>query len=65
MSQRVFINRRTGNDRRNSLEQRRNPRLDLSHRRRRRSPERRSTERNLTEDFMAFDQQSDQDFQRH
>ena len=64
MSQRVFINRRKGSERRSVSEQRKNPRLDLSHRRRRTKPDRRSTERTLTEDFMAY-QQPDRDYRRH
>jgi hypothetical protein len=64
MTQRVFINRRKGSERRSESEKRKNPRLDLSHRRRRTRLERRSTERTLTEDFMAF-QEPGQDYRRH
>jgi hypothetical protein len=39
-----FFNRRSGTDRRKGKEQRQNPRLDLSHKRRRKSDDRRSTD---------------------
>ena len=53
MTQRFFINRRTGDDRRHGRDQRKNPRLDLSHKRRRKQQDRRSADRNISDDFYA------------
>lgn len=53
MTNRFFINRRTGNDRREGSEKRKNPRLDLSHKRRRQFTDRRQLNRSLLEDFHA------------
>jgi len=53
MTNRFFFNRRTGLDRRQGKEQRQNPRLDLSHKRRRKSDERRDLERSDAGDFYA------------
>ncbi|WP_157117940.1 hypothetical protein [Oceanicoccus sagamiensis] len=53
MSNRFFFNRRTGLDRRKGSEQRQNPRLDLSHKRRRKTDERRDQERSSAGDFYA------------
>ncbi|MFA7553426.1 MAG: hypothetical protein WCY88_04175 [Spongiibacteraceae bacterium] len=44
MTMLFFFNRRSGTDRRKGKEQRQNPRLDLSHKRRRKSDDRRSTD---------------------
>ncbi|MGK0500144.1 MAG: hypothetical protein ACJAYG_001790 [Oceanicoccus sp.] len=53
MTTRFFINRRTAGDRRKGREQRHNPRLDLSHRRRRKHDERRDLDRSNSADFYA------------
>ncbi|MBL4826472.1 MAG: hypothetical protein JKY66_01935 [Spongiibacteraceae bacterium] len=53
MANKIFINRRSGKDRRRDYEQRQNPRLDLSCRRRRREPDRRVPARELRDDFYA------------
>jgi hypothetical protein len=52
MTSRIFINRRSGSDRRLNREQRVNPRLDLSHQRRRKTDTRRNN-RNIADDFYA------------
>ena len=49
----TFINRRRQSDRRQGQDRRKAPRLDLSHRRRRTSPERRDVSKTLLEDFQA------------
>jgi hypothetical protein len=53
MNNRFFFNRRSGIDRRQSEDQRLNPRLDLSHKRRRKTDERRSRNRSSASDFYA------------
>ena len=54
MNNKLFFNRRrTKSDRRNGTDPRQNPRLDLSHRRRRKSDDRRSINRDIREDFYA------------
>jgi hypothetical protein len=55
-----FINRRRGDERRQGKEPRLNPRLDLSHRRRRKPLDRRSS-RSISEDFFAHDNSSVED----
>ena len=49
-----FVDRRTGHERRTGDDQRQNPRLDLSHRRRRKTDERRRDD--LIADFQAVTQ---------
>ena len=53
MKDKIFINRRTGDERRESDDPRQNPRLDLAYRRRRKADERRQTE-GLLEDYTAM-----------
>lgn len=53
MTQKIFFERRSGRDRRSGHDQRRNPRLDLPQRRRRRQPDRRAN-RTRVEDFYAL-----------
>ncbi|MEH6559266.1 MAG: hypothetical protein V7459_15230 [Oceanicoccus sp.] len=55
MSQRFFFNRRSGIDRRTGRDPRLNPRLDLSHKRRRKTDERRNRGRTDADDFYASD----------
>lgn len=50
----VFINRRKGRDRRLDADPCKNMPLDLYHRKRRKSKERRATERSLSEDYFAY-----------
>lgn len=50
----VFINRRKGRDRRLDADPCKNLPLDLYHRKRRKSKERRATDRSLTEDYFAY-----------
>lgn len=49
-----FIDRRKGADRRLDRDPCKNLPLDLYHRKRRKSVERRSTERTLADDYLAF-----------
>lgn len=53
MTYRFFFNRRSGIDRRQAQEQRLNPRLDLSHKRRRKTDERRGCNRLTTTDIYT------------
>ena len=50
-----FVNRRSGGDRRSGADQRKNPRLDLSFRRRRKGEERRA-DHDLATDFFSITQ---------
>lgn len=52
----VFVNRRRGEDRRLDEDRCKDMSMDLFHRKRRKSAERRSTERTLADDFMAFNE---------
>ncbi|WP_019531391.1 hypothetical protein [Dasania marina] len=49
----ILINRRAISDRRLGNDRRKAPRLDLSHKRRRKSDDRRDSARTLVEDFHA------------
>ncbi|MCR8923234.1 hypothetical protein NO559_10645 [Dasania sp. GY-MA-18] len=49
----MLINRRTLGDRRQGGDRRKAPRLDLSHKRRRKNDQRRDCSRSLVEDFHA------------
>lgn len=51
---RVFIDRRRGNDRRNDPDPCAEMPMDLFHRKRRKSTERRAPNRTLAEDYYAF-----------
>jgi len=62
MTQKFFIDRRTGADRRSGEDQRKNPRLDLPHKRRRTTPDRRSGG-SVTSDFYAMHGMEPEDFQ--
>lgn len=53
MSQRFLFDRRSGADRRRGAEQRKNPRLDLPHKRRRKTDDRRQQDRSMSDDFYA------------
>ena len=53
MSHRFLFDRRSGNDRRTGEDQRQNPRLDLPHKRRRKTADRRKQDRTMTDDFYA------------
>ena len=53
MSSRFFFDRRARSERRINKDQRENPRLDLSHKRRRKTDERRDHRRNTRDDFYA------------
>ncbi len=50
----VFVNRRKGNDRRTDRDPCKNLDLDLYHRKRRKSKDRRNQDRSLTEDYYAY-----------
>ena len=54
MSRKFFIDRRNSSDRRSGEDQRYNPRLDLPHKRRRTSQERRRQAASRLEDFYAL-----------
>jgi hypothetical protein len=60
-----FINRRKGDDRRLDRDPCKNLPLDLYHRKRRKSAERRNTERTLEEDYMAFFSGADLTVRKH
>ena len=53
MRGRVFVDRRSGDDRRDGADPRKNPRLDLVHRRRRKGDERRRS-KGLLDDYTAM-----------
>lgn len=53
MSQRFLFDRRNGADRRQGQDKRQNPRLDLPHKRRRKSADRRRQDRSMSDDFYA------------
>lgn len=50
----IFVNRRKGDDRRTDLDPCKNLSLDLYHRKRRKSQERRDAARSLSEDYYAY-----------
>ena len=50
----VFIDRRKGRDRRLDADPCKNMPLDLYHRKRRKSKERRATDRSLSDDYFAY-----------
>ncbi len=50
----VFVDRRHGEDRRQELDPCRNMPLDIYHRKRRKSLDRRTPNRSLEEDYLAF-----------
>lgn len=50
----IFVNRRKGNDRREETDPCRDIPLDLYHRKRRKSKERRETGKSLTDDYYAY-----------
>ncbi len=52
--QKIFINRRCNDDRRNDPDPCKNLPVDIYHRKRRKTVERRNVERTLAEDYMAF-----------
>lgn len=52
----TFIDRRNGNERRKGSERRDNPRLDLTHKRRRKGADRRAANRSMVDDYYAFEQ---------
>lgn len=54
----IFVNRRKGADRREDADPCKDMSLDLFHRKRRKSKERRDTSRNLTDDYYAFMQKT-------
>gem|GEM_PF-2216880 len=60
MSHRFFFNRRSGVDRRTGRDQRLNPRLDLSHKRRRKPGDRRDLGRTDADDYYATNNSSQQ-----
>ena len=59
----VFVNRRKGNDRRTDFDPCKNLEVDLFHRKRRKTKERRSLHRTLTEDYYAYVQAKLKDVQ--
>ena len=50
----VFVNRRRGRDRRIEADRCRDMNIDLFHRKRRKSSDRRASNRSLAEDYAAF-----------
>lgn len=60
-----FIDRRKGADRRLDRDPCKNLPLDLYHRKRRKSTERRNTERTLAEDYLAFVGSTDFNIPKH
>jgi hypothetical protein len=61
----IFIDRRKGNDRRLDSDPCKNMPLDLYHRKRRKSTERRTFERDIADDFLALWTNSDNNGTRH
>lgn len=55
----VFINRRKGNDRRFDADPCRHMAIDLYHRKRRKTCDRRSTRRTLSDDYYAYFRSAD------
>lgn len=55
----IFIDRRKGHDRRLDSDPCKNMPLDLYHRKRRKSAERRTEERSIADDYKAFSQGTD------
>ena len=53
-NQLVFVNRRRGDDRRLEQDRCKDMNMDLFHRKRRKSTDRRSSNRTLADDYMAF-----------
>jgi len=62
MTNKFFIDRRSGDDRRTGQDKRENPRLDLPHKRRRKKTERRR-DGSVTDDFYAMHGMEPEDFQ--
>lgn len=54
-----FFDRRKGNDRRLDRDPCKNMPLDIYHRKRRKSTERRAEERSVTDDYLAFTNEAD------
>lgn len=50
----IFVNRRRGKDRREEMDRCKDMPMDLFHRKRRKSAERRASNRSLADDYMAF-----------
>lgn len=63
MTQKFFIDRRSGEDRRTGKDKRENPRLDLPHKRRRKAEERRRADGSVVDDFYAMHGMEPEDFQ--
>jgi len=61
-TQSFFFNRRSGKERRDGVDPRENPRLDLPHRRRRTRLERRAKD-SLKDDFLSIIDFNEEDFQ--
>lgn len=61
MTQKFFIDRRSGDERRTGTDKRKNPRLDLPHKRRRKSDDRRRAS-SVTDDFYAVHGMEPEDF---
>lgn len=57
----VFINRRKGTDRRLEHDRCQDMPMDLFHRKRRKTVDRRASDRSLLEDYMAYSETSDND----
>ena len=52
----IFVDRRNGKDRRFDVDPCKDMKIDLHHRKRRKSAERRDTSKNLVDDYYAFTQ---------
>lgn len=57
----IFIDRRKGHDRRLDCDPCKNMPLDLYHRKRRKSTDRRSEDRSIADDYQAFSQGTNSD----
>jgi hypothetical protein len=62
MTQKFFIDRRSGEERRSGADKRKNPRLDLPHKRRRKSGDRRRADGSVIDDFYAVHGMEPEDF---
>lgn len=57
----IFVNRRKGRDRREDADPCKNLPLDLYHRKRRKTRDRRAPDRSLTDDYYAFIEAAEED----
>lgn len=62
MNKKFFMDRRSGQDRRSGKDQRRNPRLELPGKQRRKQADRRAANRSTVDDFYAMHDLNPDDF---